>query len=125
MEPIDDLDALRNILKPMGQRHFVVYLTPEERRGAMLTHGFHDPHELDQLRSRAAASPEPISSIPAPAAAAMPPADTQNLVKLEASVSELREENAALNKQMTELRAAVEKLEAEVQALKQSLGIQA
>src|SRR5438132_2438093 len=35
MEPIDDLDALRDKLRPLVDRNLVVYLTPEERRGAM------------------------------------------------------------------------------------------
>src|SRR3954447_11527964 len=38
MEPIDDLDALRRVLKPLVDRNLVVYLT-SEGRGAMVTHG--------------------------------------------------------------------------------------
>ena len=34
MEPIDDLDALRNVLRPLVERKLVVYLTAEDRRGA-------------------------------------------------------------------------------------------
>ena len=49
MEPIDDLDALRGVLRPLVERNLVVYLTPEDRRGAVLTHGFHDPEELKRL----------------------------------------------------------------------------
>src|SRR5207244_3066302 len=33
MEPIDDLDKLRALLKPLVQRKLVVYLTAEDRRG--------------------------------------------------------------------------------------------
>src|SRR5205823_7331021 len=51
MEPIDDLDALRRALRPLVERKLVVYLTPEDRRGAVLTHGFHDPRELERLRT--------------------------------------------------------------------------
>src|SRR5437868_898428 len=47
MEPLDDLDALRQALKPLVERKLVLYLTAEDRRGAALTHGFHDPVELD------------------------------------------------------------------------------
>ncbi len=64
MEPIDDLDVLRGKLRPLVQRKLVVYLTPEERRGAVLTHGFHDPHELERLRTRLAA--EPLDEVAAP-----------------------------------------------------------
>jgi uncharacterized protein YceH (UPF0502 family) len=43
MDDIDDLDVLRGVLKPLTRRNLVVYFTPEERRGAVLTHGFHEP----------------------------------------------------------------------------------
>src|SRR5207302_2767284 len=43
MEPIDDLDALRAVLRNLVERRLVVYLTPEGRRGTTLTHGFHSP----------------------------------------------------------------------------------
>src|SRR5207244_4255203 len=41
MEPIDDLDALRAVLEPLAERRLVVYLSPPDRRGTVLTHGFH------------------------------------------------------------------------------------
>src|SRR5215469_13729657 len=82
MEPIDDLDALRSVMRPLVERKLVVYLTPEERRGAVLTHGFHDPHELDRLRSRIAA--EPIAEA-APSIAPSPalPVKDERLAELE------------------------------------------
>src|SRR5436305_1320078 len=52
MEPIDDLDALRAVLRPLAERRLVVYLTPEGRRGTVLTHGMHAPEELTRLRER-------------------------------------------------------------------------
>src|SRR6516162_6697811 len=52
MEPIDDLDALRSLLRPLVERRLVVYLSPEGRRGTMVTHGFHVPEELNALRAR-------------------------------------------------------------------------
>jgi uncharacterized protein YceH (UPF0502 family) len=51
MEPIDDLESLRNTLKPLAERRLVVYLTPEGRRGTIVTHGFHSAEELEQLRA--------------------------------------------------------------------------
>src|SRR5580698_1570971 len=56
MEPIEDLDALRQSLRPLVERNLVVYLTPEDRRGAVLTHGFHDPQELTRLRKHSASA---------------------------------------------------------------------
>src|SRR5438552_39003 len=52
MEPIDDLDGLRALLKPLAERRLVVYLTPEGRRGTVLTHGFHAADEVEHLRAR-------------------------------------------------------------------------
>jgi uncharacterized protein YceH (UPF0502 family) len=66
MESIDDLDVLREHLRGLAERNLVVYLTPGERRGAMLTHGFHDRAELTRLLSRHAASA--ASAVPTPSA---------------------------------------------------------
>jgi uncharacterized protein YceH (UPF0502 family) len=52
MEPITDLDNLRGILTPLAERRLVVYLTPEGRRGTVLTHGFHSPEEIEKLREQ-------------------------------------------------------------------------
>ncbi len=49
MEPIEDLDSLRALLKSLAGRGLVTYLTPEGRRGTMVTHGFHSPRELERL----------------------------------------------------------------------------
>src|SRR3954451_6184868 len=58
MEPVDDLDALRAVCRPLAQRGLVVYLTPEGRRGTALTHGFHDAPELQGLKARYAGGAE-------------------------------------------------------------------
>jgi uncharacterized protein YceH (UPF0502 family) len=121
MEDIDDLDALRNVLKPLVRRNLVVYLTPEDRRGAVLTHGFHDPRELEHLRSQAAAQPAapPERLTPAPGA---PPIEAGALSRLEAGLAEVREENTGLKREVAELRAQVDTLQGELRSLKQALG---
>lgn len=102
MEPFEDLDALRAVLKPLVERKLVVYLTAEDRRGAILTHGFHDPAELETLRRTAGTeTPAPVSER---RPAAPPPATPQ------------------LEKEVADLRERVAVLEAEVQRLKQALG---
>ena len=53
MDDIADLDALREHLKSLSARGLVIYLTAADRRGAMLTHGFHTPDELDAARRNA------------------------------------------------------------------------
>jgi hypothetical protein len=113
MEPIDDLDALRNVLRPLVERKLVVYLTAEERRGAVLTHGFHDSQELERLRSRVVADPV-AESPPSPAPA--PSAPDERLSELDSGLSAAREEIAALKQTITGLQE-------ELRQLKQSLGV--
>jgi uncharacterized protein YceH (UPF0502 family) len=114
MEPIDDLDALRNTLRPLVERKLVIYLTPEERRGAMLTHGFHEPHELERLRSRIAA--EPVTESPRLATPpAVPSVKDERLSELEAGLTTARDEIAAL-------KQTIAALQEELRQLKQSLG---
>jgi uncharacterized protein YceH (UPF0502 family) len=133
MEPLDDLDALRRALRPLVERKLVVYLTPEERRGAVLTHGFHDLAELSRLRGQhaahAAAAPGPASA-PAPISAAPPPRGDDRLPALEAQLAEARaglksaqEEIAALKQALGEVRGSYSALAQELQSLKKALGV--
>jgi hypothetical protein len=113
MEPIDDLDALRNVLRPLVERKLVVYLTAEERRGAVLTHGFHDPQELERLRSRVAT--EPVAESP-PSPAPTSSAHDERLSEVESGLSAAREEIATL-------KQTIAGLQEELWQLKQSLGV--
>ncbi len=115
MEPIDDLDGLRGKLRPLVQRKLVVYLTPEERRGAVLTHGFHDPHELERLRTRLAA--EPLDEEPrSPVSPAAPPRADERLSELQAGLSAACDDIAALKQTVADLRE-------QVRQLQQALGV--
>src|SRR5438477_8348777 len=104
MEPIEDLDALRALLKPLAERKLVVYLTPQGRRGTVLTHGFHAPDELERLRARhagqAADDDEPRPAAPpreAPAAArAEIDALRQTVAALQADLAAVKEDLRAL-----------------------------
>ncbi len=132
MEPLDDLDALRAALRPLVERKLVVYLTPEDRRGAVLTHGFHDPAELARLRGHHAslppAPPGPVSA-PAPTASSRPPADDKvpaleaALAETRAGLADARGKIAALEEALTELRGNFGALAQELQALKKALGV--
>jgi uncharacterized protein len=108
MEPIDDLDVLRAVLRPLVERNLVVYLTPEDRRGAVLTHGFHDPEELKRLRGRHMAEPIP----PAPPTVSTPAP----------SRAEAHDEIASLKRAVADLRSEVDGLREELRQFKQSLG---
>ena len=113
MEPIDDLDALRAVLQPLVKRNLVVYLTPEDRRGAVLTHGFHDPQELKQLRARHMAAPP----------TAGPPPSRVETADAEGGLNDAREEIVALKRSLATLQGEVSGLREEVNKLKQALGV--
>ena len=115
MEPLDDLDALRAALKPLVERNLVLYLTPEGR-GAVVTHGFHDPRELERIRAHAQSQPVSTSS-PPPAPVAPPPPPRPD------ELAATRAELAALQKVVTDLQNAVTVLQGEVRDLKQALGV--
>jgi len=108
MEPIADLDALRPVLKTLAERKLVVRLGEEGRRGSMITHGFHDPKDLDRLRAaigQGGADDEPAAA-PPPAARAPGP-----------QLADLQAEVASLRADLTQLRALVAQLSEQVQAL--------
>lgn len=115
MEPIDDLDKLKALLKPLAERKLIVYLTAEDRRGAVLTHGFHDPKELNQARNRAATEPVALA-----ATAVIPPPPVVSRVEERLGAAEA--ETAEMKRQVAELQASVRTLQEEVRNLRQALG---
>lgn len=117
MEPIDDIELLRQKLKPLAERKLVVFLGEEGRRGTQIMHGFHVPGELDRIRS--AIRYEDAPSAPTPAAPARAPEGPH---PLEAKVSQLEAEIAALRAQFNELAATTRQLDYAVRSLKDSLG---
>jgi uncharacterized protein YceH (UPF0502 family) len=137
MEPIEDLETLRTKLRPLVDRNLVVYLTPEDRRGAVLTHGFHEPRELEALKKHAAAAPAAVMTAPAarpePAPVAKPDERVSGLVAevgalredLNGTLAQLHRSNervSELEKQVAELRAALAATQQEFRAFKQALG---
>jgi uncharacterized protein YceH (UPF0502 family) len=113
MEPIDDIDALRAELRPLAERRLIVYLSPEGKRGTVLTHGFHDAHELDRLRSRhsaGATSSEERHSTPA--------SDSGIAGALEARMDETQADLAALRSTVSELQTAVAALARQINELR-------
>jgi uncharacterized protein YceH (UPF0502 family) len=127
MEPIDDLDALRAVLKALAARKLVVYLTPEGRRGTVLTHGFHTPPELARARSLAASLPvsdaEPAPAAPAAAPVRVAEPAPDRLAPLEAKLAAAHDEASALRRELAEVRQAIERLSAQVRALQEQLGV--
>ena len=102
MDDVADLDLLRTLLKPLADRGLVVYLTPPERRGAVLTHGFHSAAELDAARAAFAGG---AVELPAAPRAVAPSVDQlkpiyDEIEKLRGEVGELREIVAVLRKEL-------------------------
>ncbi|MFO0809554.1 MAG: YceH family protein [Gemmataceae bacterium] len=95
MAEVPGLDELRAVCKPLAERGLAMYLTAEGRRGTTLTHGFHDPAELDKLRARfsgAAIDDEPARSTP-----------TASPTGLSARMDQLAADHAALAQRVAEL----------------------
>jgi uncharacterized protein YceH (UPF0502 family) len=120
MEPVDDLDALRALLRPMAQRGLVVYLSAEGRRGTTVTHGFHARDELNQLKARHEGG---AGSTDAPAPPARAPS-SDGAASLEARLGQLQVDQAELRQRLHELQSAVARLTDQFQALQTALGVQ-
>lgn len=112
MEPLDH-ELATSLMKSLAERGLLVWLAPENRRGATLTHGFHPPDELGRLKathSTGVVMDEGRSPSP-PAAAA------ERVRPLEERLGEVMAEIARLRAEVGELRATVK-------GLQEALGIQ-
>lgn len=116
MEPLEDLDALRQHLKPMVERGLVVYLTSEGRRGTLLTHGFLSPKELDVARAAAGAALTAAPETPQVTVRQPDPMPPGRLETLETQLGQARAE-------IQELQQLVAALSTELRALKEALGV--
>jgi uncharacterized protein YceH (UPF0502 family) len=124
MEPIDDLDALRATLRPLAERGLIVYLSPEGRRGTVLTHGVHALEELEVLRARHKAEAVDVpTAVPSAGLAverhAPAPAAANSVATLEARLNEACAEIAALRSTVSKLEALVAGLMDELRGLKE------
>jgi len=113
MEPIADLDALRSQLRSLAERRLAVYLTPEGRRGTIVTHGMYPAEELKRLKEESGRVKEWESeSAPtqSPSHPSTVPDVTQRLGDLEQSLEQLRTTVQDLNAAVAELRADFSRL---------------
>jgi uncharacterized protein YceH (UPF0502 family) len=120
MEPVDDLDALRNVLRPLKERRLIVYLTPEGRRGTTLTHGFHAPDDLERVRAAQPAEAfSPTPAAPPPSAGSR----DETVTLLKTGLTAAQAEIVELRGEMAQLRATVTNLAEQVRQIKDGLGI--
>ena len=99
MDPIADVDTLRQVLGPLKERKLIIYLTPEGRRGTVLTHGFHDPVELQRLKDHQ----------PAISAEAGPPSPSSP-----STVAALEARLLAAETQIAQLHDAIEEMKTQL-----------
>jgi uncharacterized protein YceH (UPF0502 family) len=121
MEDIADLDTLRAVLKPLTERGLVVYLSPQGKRGTMLTHGFHASAELEKLRAIHGAGGKGDDDEATPRAAATGVSADQ-VQALEARLTEAGTEIIALRAAVTALQGQVAALTEQLRGLKDALG---
>jgi len=121
MEDISDIETLRTILKPLTQRGLAVYLSPQGKRGTMVTHGFHAPAELEKLRTaHSAGGADEEEVVPRTAAVAGVP--VERVEALEARLTAAAAEITALRTMVAELQGQMKTLAEELRALKEALG---
>ena len=104
MEPLDQ-ESATSAVKALVERGLVVWLAPENRRGATLSHGFHAPNELQRLK---AVHPTGVGvedvRAPEPRPASLAP---DRVAALEARLAEAMAEIGGLRDDLRQLRAAV------------------
>ncbi|VTS08632.1 DUF480 domain-containing protein [Tuwongella immobilis] len=130
---IADLDQLRDALRPLVNRGLVVYLTPEGRRGTILTHGLYPPAEMAGLKAKFAggipaetASPSPSRSCGSGSASAPPPSPSSGpsiAEQIRQALAPLQDELAASRDRIAQLEQQLARVQRDLTALQQSLGI--
>ena len=124
MEPITDLESLRKLLIPLRDRKLIVYLTPEERRGTVLTHGFHGKEELAHLKAKIGSSFTPESEPPsARSAVTVAPIAAETRPRSDERLDQALAEIASLKMEVAELRTTIAALGDRVKAITDGLGM--
>jgi hypothetical protein len=123
MEAVDDLDTLRAVLKRLAERRLVVYLSPEGRRGTVVTHGFHAPEELERLRARHKAEAESAAAEPDRVVAPVARPSAGASAALETRLGEVQAEVGSLRQTVADLQAALAQLTEDVKSIKNGLGM--
>ena len=102
MAAIETLDDLEEVLTPLVERGLAVYLTDPDRRGAVVSHGFHPAEELTRLKSHHAGLALQEATNPRPVAAS--PTHDARLNEMQDEIEKLKSTVAVLASQVAELR---------------------
>jgi uncharacterized protein len=112
MEPIDDLETLRQKLRPLAERKLIVFLGPDGRRGTQILHGFCSAEDLEKLKSAAPSEP---ADAPSAGSARPRAASTGDDASLRIALDSLKN-------QVEQLQTALKLVQEEMRALRSSLG---
>lgn len=104
MAAIDTLDDLEEVLKPLAERKLIVYLGPPDRRGALVTHGFHTPDEVAGLSARQAHAAADGDAAPRAGGSERSSELERRLGAAEAEITALKATVTDLTSQLAELR---------------------
>jgi uncharacterized protein YceH (UPF0502 family) len=107
MEPLDQ-ETVSTLSKDLGERGFVVWLSPEGKRGAKLTHGFHPREELDRLRAG--------QSVSSPAAESPSTGEAERMSDLQGRLDLALAEITKLQSEVEQLRSEIANLKASIAA---------
>jgi uncharacterized protein YceH (UPF0502 family) len=107
MESFEDLDALRKAINPLVDRGFVVYLSPQGKRGTTLTHAFHTPEELERLRQRARTEELAAASTPPSPSGTASETARGEVAQLRELIADLQQSVAALSQRVRSLEASL------------------
>jgi len=129
MSEIADVEQLRELLKPMVERKLVVYLTPEGRRGTILTHGLYPPDEMAALRNRFSgvsgdpASAPTRSAAPVYASAPAAPAGPSVAQQIATATAPLIARLDESQRHIQSLNAQIERLRRDLEMMAKGLGM--
>ena len=139
MDPINDLNALRDLLNSLKAKGLVIPLTPEGR-GQVFTHALFPQRDLDHQKAQysqqgvaVADVEDAVHSEPLPAAARPParptisapavsPTGSDDLGMLRQAVEDLRSQVKQQQQEIDDLGSSFRRLEDEYQDLKRALG---
>lgn len=121
MDKIDTVQELDVLLESMAQRGLIVFLTQPRSRKTLVTHGFHTPEELAQLREHLPTEEEEPDT-PLSISAGEPSASGAEATAGRASRGTLS--RADIMAQLQSLAASVQQLQQRVAYLEARLGVE-